>query len=256
MSSLSFDRAASFYDDTRKLPDSVSDSVTQAILDRLPPGRPILECGVGTGRIAAPLLKRGVPLVGVDLSKEMMLRLREKVGGAPLAQADVSRLPFPDSVFGALLTIHVLHLVGPWREALREFKRVLAPGGVYLNSQNYRPPDSPNPRMRDYWHQLLDARGHTWRRPGAQNHDELTDELRAIGAQIDEIVVAHWTHSITPRQEIDQITLRTQSDSWDIPDDALAKSVADLRAWAENEFRDLDAPIVVERRFVFDVIRF
>jgi SAM-dependent methyltransferase len=40
-----------------------------------------LELGIGTGRIALPLAARGVPLDGIELSKAMAARLREKPGG-------------------------------------------------------------------------------------------------------------------------------------------------------------------------------
>jgi SAM-dependent methyltransferase len=40
-----------------------------------------LELGIGTGRIALPLAARGVPVRGIDLSEEMVARLREKQGG-------------------------------------------------------------------------------------------------------------------------------------------------------------------------------
>ena len=39
-----------------------------------------LELGVGTGRIALPLAARGVPVHGIDLSPDMVARLREKPG--------------------------------------------------------------------------------------------------------------------------------------------------------------------------------
>ena len=39
-----------------------------------------LELGIGTGRIALPLARRGVPVHGVDLSKAMVARLRAKPG--------------------------------------------------------------------------------------------------------------------------------------------------------------------------------
>jgi SAM-dependent methyltransferase len=42
---------------------------------------PVLELGIGTGRIALPLAERGVPVHGIDLSREMVERLREKRGG-------------------------------------------------------------------------------------------------------------------------------------------------------------------------------
>jgi SAM-dependent methyltransferase len=42
---------------------------------------PALELGIGTGRIALPLAERGVPVRGIDLSREMVARLREKTDG-------------------------------------------------------------------------------------------------------------------------------------------------------------------------------
>ncbi|MCH8130125.1 MAG: class I SAM-dependent methyltransferase [Acidobacteria bacterium] len=40
-----------------------------------------LELGIGTGRIALPLVQRGVPVYGIDLSEAMVARLRAKPGG-------------------------------------------------------------------------------------------------------------------------------------------------------------------------------
>jgi SAM-dependent methyltransferase len=43
-----------------------------------------LELGIGTGRIALPLARRGVPVHGIELSKAMVARLRAKPGGGEL----------------------------------------------------------------------------------------------------------------------------------------------------------------------------
>jgi SAM-dependent methyltransferase len=43
-----------------------------------------LELGIGTGRIALPLARRGVPVHGIELSKAMAARLRAKPGGKEL----------------------------------------------------------------------------------------------------------------------------------------------------------------------------
>jgi 16S rRNA A1518/A1519 N6-dimethyltransferase RsmA/KsgA/DIM1 with predicted DNA glycosylase/AP lyase activity len=40
-----------------------------------------LELAVGTGRIALPLSQRGVPVHGIELSRPMVAKLREKPGG-------------------------------------------------------------------------------------------------------------------------------------------------------------------------------
>jgi SAM-dependent methyltransferase len=43
-----------------------------------------LELGIGTGRIALPLARRGVAVHGIDLSRAMVARMRAKPGGAGL----------------------------------------------------------------------------------------------------------------------------------------------------------------------------
>ena len=50
-------------------------------LANLAAGRPALELGIGTGRIALPLAARGIPVHGIELSQAMVARLRAKPGG-------------------------------------------------------------------------------------------------------------------------------------------------------------------------------
>src|SRR5574341_687347 len=117
--SQSFDRAANVYDQTRPLPKPTATRGIQAIRDITGPEALILDAGTGTGRISIPLLERGARLIGCDLSMKMLRRLHENLSSAQLAQADAALLPFPANSFDAVLTVHVMHLVGPWREALR-----------------------------------------------------------------------------------------------------------------------------------------
>ncbi|MGW1211114.1 class I SAM-dependent DNA methyltransferase [Streptomyces sp. NPDC002499] len=60
-----------------------ADAVEPAVdvLAGLVGGGRALEFGVGTGRIALPLARRGVEVCGIDLSRAMVARLREKPGG-------------------------------------------------------------------------------------------------------------------------------------------------------------------------------
>ena len=44
-----------------------------------------LELGIGTGRIALPLARRGVPVYGIDMSRAMVARLRAKPGGEDIS---------------------------------------------------------------------------------------------------------------------------------------------------------------------------
>ncbi|GAA1998737.1 SAM-dependent methyltransferase [Nakamurella flavida] len=51
------------------------------VLAELADGGPLLEFAVGTGRIAAPLAARGLPVSGIELSRAMALRVSGKPGG-------------------------------------------------------------------------------------------------------------------------------------------------------------------------------
>ncbi|HEX9141159.1 MAG TPA: class I SAM-dependent methyltransferase, partial [Gaiellaceae bacterium] len=53
---------------------------TVDFLVELANGGAALELGIGTGRVAIPLAQRGVPVHGIDLSDEMVARLRTKPG--------------------------------------------------------------------------------------------------------------------------------------------------------------------------------
>ncbi len=46
-----------------------------------------LELGIGTGRIALPLVERGVPVHGIELSPDMVAQLRAKPGGGAVEVA-------------------------------------------------------------------------------------------------------------------------------------------------------------------------
>src|SRR6185503_6482183 len=73
--------AAATYDDDPEMnsPEAVEPVVD--LLAELAGGGRALEFAVGTGRIAAPLAARGVPVHGIDMSRAMVARLRAKPGG-------------------------------------------------------------------------------------------------------------------------------------------------------------------------------
>jgi ubiquinone/menaquinone biosynthesis C-methylase UbiE len=121
--SRSFDRAADYYDQTRELPEPIATRGIPALLQHIAPHGKILDVGTGTGRISVPLLRLGADVIGIDLSLNMLGKLRQKYPAAQVAQADAARLPFAARRFDAVLTTHVMHLIGPWRESLREYQR-------------------------------------------------------------------------------------------------------------------------------------
>ena len=67
-----------------------ADLPVEPVVDFLLPlaGGGALELAIGTGRIAVPLAARGVGVAGIDLSPDMVARLRRKTSEIPVAIGD------------------------------------------------------------------------------------------------------------------------------------------------------------------------
>lgn len=258
MQSVSFDRAAHIYDETRGFPPGIGDLVAEAALDFLPRHARVLEVGIGTGRIAKPLLARGAEVWGIDLAPKMMARLLETLPpGAkppPLTLADAASLPFRTESFDAALSVHVFHLIADWRTAAREVRRMLRPGGVFLIGYDWRETDSPGERLRDRWRAIIAGRGVS-NQPGAHDFSDVDAFLRADGVEMQERAVGQWTTTRTLAQHIETIEHRTWSSSWDVPEHFFAECLAELRAWAQNEFGSLEREFTVAHKFVWQCYR-
>src|SRR5262245_54149089 len=255
--SRSFDQAAEVYDQTRPLFEATAEPGIQSLLDAAGPGARILEAGTGTGRISIPLLERSADLIGCDLSEKMLRRQHEKYPAARLLQADAVFLPFPSGIFDAVLTVHVMHLIGPWRAALREFKRVLKRDGVFLNVRTYEAVGtSLRGQMRDHWRDWLKTQGVDTQHPGAQSGEELKAELGSLGAHLEEVEAVRFAHSYSLRSELDRYAGRVFSDTWSVPEPLYQASLEELRDWTIREYGDLDSDQEETSRFVFDAAYF
>ena len=81
------EEVAAEYDASSEHDPMFSAEVIDATVDFLAPlarGGRALELGIGTGRIALPLAQRGVAVHGIDLSEEMLARLRAKPGAGDI----------------------------------------------------------------------------------------------------------------------------------------------------------------------------
>jgi SAM-dependent methyltransferase len=104
---------------------------------------PVLELGCGTGRIAVPLARAGIKLVGIDRSGRMLaraakraaaVRARRRRGRLALVRGDIRHLPFPAGHFGFVIGAYgILQSLLSDRDlgaTLRSAARVLKPGGL------------------------------------------------------------------------------------------------------------------------------
>ncbi len=108
----------------------------EALAERLPVVGTILEVGCGTGGLLVAAARAGRTVVGVDIASRWLVvarrRLADRGFNVPMIAAEAERLPWPDATFDAVAADSVLeHLDDPSR-ALREWRRVLRPGGTLV----------------------------------------------------------------------------------------------------------------------------
>ncbi len=95
----------------------------------------ILDICCGTGDMTLALLRRrppnAQPILAADFSHQMLLRGARKftVQGAHAIEADALHLPLPDNSLDLVTTAFGFRNLANYAEGLREFKRVLVPGG-------------------------------------------------------------------------------------------------------------------------------
>lgn len=77
------ERIAETYDARPEIPTDTD--ATVAFLAELAGAGPVLELGIGTGRVALPLATGGLQVGGIDSSPAMVGKLRAKAGGAAIA---------------------------------------------------------------------------------------------------------------------------------------------------------------------------
>jgi SAM-dependent methyltransferase len=132
------DRIADVYDTLYgELPYGGPVETTVAFLVELAAGRPALELGIGTGRVAVPLAAAGVEVHGIDASEAMVDRLRSKPGGdgIQVTIADFRTFTLPQRfglVYAVFNTFFALLTQDDQVACFRAISRHLEPEGAFV----------------------------------------------------------------------------------------------------------------------------
>jgi SAM-dependent methyltransferase len=243
--SISFDRAAAYYDRTRSLRPETHRAVIELLSEELAGREACLDIGVGTGRIALGLAQAGRKMIGGDLSLPMLQKLVENAGGLspfPLVRTDATSLPFSDAAFGAGLACHVLHLIPAWDAAVRELVRVVAPGGVLLVDLG-GPGDPLNKSIRARFCEIAGVRRP---RPGLDDEAELDRLLEQLGLTVRVLEPVVERRTATMEQMIARLESGLFSATWSMTDEDRRSAADATRQWAERELGPLEAEHAAE----------
>lgn len=123
----------------RLLASSHRDEVAPYILRHLDKQGPILEAGCGLGRFVIFMEERGFRDVrGIDISPDAVDIVNRIAPHLNVTCGDVSDLPFEDSSIRGIVSLGVVeHFKEGPQAALREFKRVMAPGATAIITVPY-----------------------------------------------------------------------------------------------------------------------
>ena len=95
----------------------------------LGPGETVLDIGSGTGTAAGMARGEGRRITGLDGAPGMLEIARRQLPDVELLEADFMRLPQPDGSVDVVLAVHALLFADDRVAALREWRRVVRPGG-------------------------------------------------------------------------------------------------------------------------------
>ncbi len=144
---------------------------------------PVLDLGCGNGDVGEIALRSHWPVFGLDRVHSETRAAQARTIYQGLSTADATALPFPDSTFGAVVSICVVEHIPDDIRVLQEVARVLKPRGKFIFStpsaafeSNLLGADDPervdkvNERLGHYHYRGL---------------DEWTDLLREQGLEVD-----------------------------------------------------------------------
>jgi len=155
---------APFADDER----TRAEALGAASLAELEPGAEVLDCPTGFGRHALVLAEAGYRVTGLDRSSQLIADAERRRGGAEwphLVRGDYRELPFSDASFDGVFNL--FSSLGYLEQdedvgVLREFRRVLRPGGVLVVETAHRDGFArlAQPFARRTWEPLPDGSLH------------------------------------------------------------------------------------------------
>lgn len=213
--SVSFDRVAEIYDRTRGLPTEAMAKLIETLATQLKKRERLLDIGVGTGRFAEPLQEAGFNVVGIDISKKMIGKAKEK-GVKNLLLSDARFLPFENKSFDVTISVHVLHLISEWQKTLREVCRVTRHAMFSLYDAHKDP-------VRETYRGILEKYGYE-----QHHHGTAEQDLKNI------ITPAKLLFATSYKTYADELLInlqhRTSSSQWEIPAQVNLKAVKQLKS--------------------------
>jgi len=237
-----FNRISAVYDGTRQpLSDEAVDRAAKIL--RGDCVKFILEAGVGTGRVALPLIQRGFDVVGVDIAVKMLAIARTK-GVQNLVLADANCLPLRDKASDAALMAHVIHLLDNPARTFESLRRVARKEVVAFvrKRDGVTESDSGRTAFREAFRQAAAELGHSGREGAGEWWTGFKKESEFLSSfpPTELVTVEDRLVVTTVRERVSEIERRGYIHPPDMPDETFRRI---LRRMAESSAGDREVRI-------------
>ncbi|MDB5218635.1 MAG: methylase involved in ubiquinone/menaquinone biosynthesis [Myxococcaceae bacterium] len=135
----SYDRVAQryaeeFFDELRHKP--LDRALLGAFAELVGPDAAVADIGCGPGQVARDLQARGLRVIGIDLSPQMVAVALERTPGIDFRVGSMLSLELADASLAGITAFYAIVHLEPYQlvTAFKQFFRVLQPGGVVLLS--------------------------------------------------------------------------------------------------------------------------
>lgn len=122
---------ADYYNKREKYWDSFEKDKVLSLLGDVG-SKKILDVGAGTGRLALRLAKVGAEVTALDVSEEMLKKLKIKNHNLKTIVGEAEDLPFENESFDIVVATFLIVHLKDLRRFFDEVYRVLKPGGLFL----------------------------------------------------------------------------------------------------------------------------
>lgn len=223
--SLSFDRVAPVYDQTRGGGGRV-ERFAERLLTYLPPDGLVLDIGAGTGTLTAAVAERRAHVVGIDIAARMLALAAARHSGR-LVRGDAGRLPFQDGTFSGAYAVWVLQHVEDPTAVMFEARRVLSSNGrfIIMTTNRFTRHDDISELVDPVLEQL---------RPGRAKRDDPTNLRRLANEAGLRLELLDWVTDEfvgnSPIEEADRMESKSTSVLWELNAEEWAEAIVPLLA--------------------------
>lgn len=137
---------ARFCSDLGRRSDYMHKKIVAGLIDSS--GKTLLEIGVGTGRFGTWLAKENFKVIGIDISRRMLKKAKEKARllgvDLDLVLANVHNIPFRSAIFDNCICINVIDHFSDYAGFFEEVRQVVKPEACFVfNFSNTQSPYLP-----------------------------------------------------------------------------------------------------------------